>query len=206
MVQRQLQAVFDQLPPAAVKLGMLYSPLIANSVVAFFRQHQRPPLVVDPVMIATSGAKLLKPAASKILREQILPLATLVMPNLPEAEVLTDLKLHSIEDLREAARAIRKQFGCSALVKGGHLAGSKEAVDVFWDGRQELLLRAPFVRGLKSHGTGCTYSAAVTAFLARRYPLTQAVKLAKEFITQAIARSQTAAGHSVLNSFWSAVS
>ena len=103
-----------------------------------------------------------------------------------------------------AARKLHERFGCAALVKGGHLRGLKEAVDIFFDGRRELLLTAPFVRGVSTHGTGCTYSAAIAGYLAQGLSLPQAVQRAKEYITQAIAQSRRAAGHSVLNSFWRA--
>jgi hydroxymethylpyrimidine/phosphomethylpyrimidine kinase len=107
-----------------------------------------------------------------------------------------------VEDLRRAARALHRRFGCAALVKGGHLRGLKQAVDIFYDGKEELLLSAPFVRGVSTHGTGCTYSAAITAYLTRGLPLNRAVQLAKEYITQAIAQRVTASGHSLLNCFW----
>ena len=129
-------------------------------------------------------------------------MAALVTPNLQEAEILVGARLRSVEDLRKAARELRKRFGCAALVKGGHLRGLKDAVDIFYDGRQELLLSAPFVRGVSTHGTGCTYSAAITGYLARGLSLPQAVSRAKEYITQAIAQSRSAAGHSLLNCFW----
>jgi hydroxymethylpyrimidine/phosphomethylpyrimidine kinase len=199
IVRRQIEAVFDELPPAAVKTGMLYSAPIIRVVAAFFRRHQRVPLVVDPVMVSTSGAQLLKPAAVKALCTELLPLATLVTPNLAEAEILVGEKLTSVTDLRAAARELHRRFGCAALVKGGHLRGLKEAVDIFYDGRQELLLSAPFIRGVSTHGTGCTYSAAIAGQLARGHSLPRAVQCAKEYITQAIAQSRTAAGHSVLN-------
>jgi hydroxymethylpyrimidine/phosphomethylpyrimidine kinase len=198
MVRRQIGAVFDELPPAAVKTGMLYSAPIIHAVAGLFRRWERVPLVVDPVMVSTSGARLLKPEAVKVLRAELLPLASLVTPNLDEAEILVGAKLTSVTDLRAAARTLYQQFGCAALVKGGHLRGLREAVDIFYDGRQELLLSAPFIRGLSTHGTGCTYSAATAAHLARGWALAVAVQRAKEYITQAIARSQAAAGHSVL--------
>jgi hydroxymethylpyrimidine/phosphomethylpyrimidine kinase len=199
IVRQQLEAVFEELRPAAAKTGMLFSTPIIHAVADFLRHRGPVPLVVDPVMVSTSGTPLLKPAATKTLLMELLPLATLVMPNLPEAEILAGRKLRSIEDMRWAARNLNERFGCAALVKGGHLRGFREAVDIFYDGRQELLLSAPFVRGLRTHGTGCTYSAAVTGYLARGHSLVQAVQRAKEYITQAIARSQRAHGHSVLN-------
>jgi hydroxymethylpyrimidine/phosphomethylpyrimidine kinase len=202
IVRSQLKAVFAELHPAAAKTGMLYSGPIIRAVVEFFRQKRQTPLVVDPVMVSTSGARLLKPAAVRLLCEELLPLATLVTPNLDETEVLLDRKLSSVEDLRAAAREIYRRFGCAALVKGGHLRGLRDAVDIFNDGREELLLRAPFVRGISTHGTGCTYSAAIAAYLARGFSCSQAVQRAKEFITQAIATSRWTNGHSVLNPFW----
>lgn len=201
IVRRQLEAVDEGLRPAAAKTGMLYSAEIIRTVGEFVRHH-RLPLVVDPVMISTSGARLLREAAVKTLCRELLPVATLLTPNLHEAEILTKARLSSVEDLRGAARMLHAEFGCAILVKGGHLRGLRQAVDVFYDGKHELLLSAPFVRGVSTHGTGCTYSAAVAAYLSQGSPLFEAVTQAKEFITQAIAQSQVTAGHTVLNSFW----
>lgn len=199
MVRAQIEAVFAELRPGAVKTGMLFSAEIIRAVVDFFSTGHRPPLVVDPVMVATSGAVLLKPSAIRALKGQLLPLAALVTPNLDEAEILVGRKLHSRADLRAAAREIHERFGCAALVKGGHLRSEREAVDVFFDGRTLTELCAPRVRGVSTHGTGCTYSAAIAAHLARGEKLSRAVALAKPFITRAIARSRRAAGHFVLN-------
>lgn len=202
MVGLQLESVFAELSPAAAKTGMLCSSEIIRVVCRFFRNRKkRPPLVVDPVMLSTSGAALLQHAAVKLLKSDVLPLATLATPNVPEAEFLLDRKLQSVEDLRAAAREFHARFGCAALLKGGHLRGGKEAADVFFDGKNELLLSAPFVRGISTHGTGCTYSAAITAQLARGRTLPTAVRLAKEYITRAIARHHLANGHPVLNHF-----
>jgi hydroxymethylpyrimidine/phosphomethylpyrimidine kinase len=126
----------------------------------------------------------------------------LVTPNLQEAEALTGASIKSENDLRASARRIHETFGCAALVKGGHLKGSREAVDFFYDGRAELMLTAPFIGGVSLHGTGCTYSAAITAYLTKGESLPNAVAAAKEFITQAIAQSVRAGKHDVLNSFW----
>jgi hydroxymethylpyrimidine/phosphomethylpyrimidine kinase len=201
MVQRQLSALFEQLVPAVAKTGMLYSAGIIHAVADFFRARTVP-LVVDPVMVSTSGARLLQPAAIQALCRQLLPLATIITPNLSETEALLDVSLSSVEDLRQAAKKLHARFGAAALVKGGHLRGLNEAVDIFYDGSEELLLSAPFVRGLRTHGTGCTYSAAIAAHLARGSSLPEAVVKAKEFITQAIAKSQAAGRQSVLNWFW----
>jgi hydroxymethylpyrimidine/phosphomethylpyrimidine kinase len=202
IVRRQMKAVFEELPPAAVKTGMLYSEEIIRVVANFFKSRPGVPLVVDPVMISTSGASLLKPSAIRLLTNGLLPLASLVTPNLDEAAVLVGRKLKSVEDLRFAAKEIHRRWRCAALVKGGHLRNSAEAVDIFFDGKNELLLSAPFVKGVHTHGTGCTYSAAITGFLACGEELPDAVAKAKEYISQAIAQSCDVGKHSVLNPFW----
>ena len=197
LVRRQIDAVFAEFQPAASKAGMLYSAEIIRVVAHFFRKN-RSTLIVDPVMISTSRTQLLKSSARKVLIDELLPIARLIMPNVPEAQVLLGKRISSAEDLRAAAREIQKRFGCAALVKGGHLRGLKVAVDIFYDGKQELLLSAPFIRRVRTHGTGCVYSAAVTAFLARGCSLPSAVQRAKQYITQAIAHSQKAGKHDVL--------
>lgn len=203
IVRAQIEAVFAELRPAAVKTGMLFDTAIIREVARFFRELRGPvpPLIVDPVMVATSGERLLKPTALRAMQDELLPLATLITPNLDEAEILAGMKLKSVEDLRAAARAIHQRFHCAALVKGGHLRGLREAVDVFYDGHTELLLSAPFVRGVSTHGTGCTYSAAIAAHCALGHGLPHTVQLAKEFITRAIAQGYRAGKHSVLNPF-----
>jgi hydroxymethylpyrimidine/phosphomethylpyrimidine kinase len=200
-VRQQLEAVFEELRPAAVKTGMLFSTEIIRAVADFFKKPKRPPLVVDPVMISTSGAPLLKPAAINFLREQLLPLATLVTPNLDEAETLTGRKIASVENMRVAAREIHARFGCAVLVKGGHLRGLRDAVDIFFDGRTELLLSAPFIKGVLTHGTGCTYSAAIAAALASNHDLPLAVEIGKRHVTAAIMRSYHIGIHSALGHF-----
>ena len=121
---------------------------------------------------------MLKPSAIKAICDKLLPRAALVTPNLDEAELLLGMKIHEEEDLRTAARRIVERFGCAALVKGGHLRGSRYAVDIFNDGKMELMLTAPFVRGVSTHGTGCTYSAAIAAACALGVPLPEAVERA----------------------------
>jgi hydroxymethylpyrimidine/phosphomethylpyrimidine kinase len=199
MVRQQIEAVFAELPPRAAKTGMLFSTAIIREVAAFFSTGERPPLVVDPVMVATSGAHLLKPSAVRALLDELLPCAALVTPNLDEAQILVGRKLRNVNELFAAADEIHRRFGCAALVKGGHLRGSREAVDVFYDGDEMLALGAPFVRGVSTHGTGCTYSAAITAHLALGRSLRDAVQLSKSFITSAIRHSLRAGKHTVLN-------
>ena len=191
--------MFDELPPQAIKTGMLYSAAIIKEVAGFLNQARpRPILIVDPVLIATSGARLLKTSALQALREDLLPLADLVTPNLPETEALTGFAVHDPEEMRAAARMLHATYGCPALVKGGHLAGWPEAIDIFWDGTTELMLRGPLLREAKLHGTGCTYGAAVTAYAARGDSIEKAVRHGKDFITTAIHQSVTIGRHRVL--------
>jgi hydroxymethylpyrimidine/phosphomethylpyrimidine kinase len=197
MLRLQLEAVFDGLCPASAKTGMLKSAANVNAVAEFLK-NRKVPLVVDPVMVSTSGAKLLDRAGIRALCEKLLPLACLLMPNLYEAGILAGQIPSSPEAMRRVARVLHQRFGCAVLVKGGHLRGFKEAIDIYYDCRQELLLSAPYVHGIRTHGTGCTFSAAVTAWLARGLPVPQAVQRGKEYISQAIALSRKTAGHWVL--------
>ena len=205
VLRQQIQAVFEELRPAAVKTGMLFSAENVRVVANFFRHPpsaiRHPPLVVDPVMVSTSGARLLESAAVKILMEKLLPLATLVTPNLDETEILVGRRPASVEEMREAAREIQSRFDCAALVKGGHLKNAREAIDIFFDGKIELLLSAPFVKGVRTHGTGCTYSAAICAALALGHGLPHAVEIGKGFVTTAISRSYRIGKHFELGHF-----
>jgi len=198
MLRQQIEAVFAELPPAAVKTGMLFSVGNIRVVVSFFQNWKwdkgNRKLVVDPVMVSTSGARLLQPAAEKVLKEKLLPLAALVTPNLDEAEILAQQKIRSPEQMRVAAREIHSNFGCAVLLKGGHLNNSLMAIDIFFDGKTELLLSAPFVKGVSTHGTGCTYSAAICAALALGHDLPAAVEVGKNSITEAILASYKIGG------------
>jgi hydroxymethylpyrimidine/phosphomethylpyrimidine kinase len=202
MVHRQLDALFAELPPAAAKTGLLHSEAIIRTVADFWKPHRKVPLVVDPVMVATSGALLLKPIARQAMENHLLPLAALVTPNLDEAEILARRKLRTIEDLRDAARIIHERFGIAALIKGGHLRRLPQAVDIFYDGKNELFLSAPFVKGVSTHGTGCTYSAAVAGYLAQGFSLPDAVAKAKQFISNAIGNAYRIGAYYGLNTFW----
>jgi hydroxymethylpyrimidine/phosphomethylpyrimidine kinase len=202
LVRQQIEAVFAELPPRAVKTGMLFSSAIIRNAAVALAAAPRVPLVVDPVMVATSGAVLLQPAAIRALQHLLLPRATLITPNLDEAELLLGRRLRSLDDLFAAAEELHQRFGAAVLVKGGHLKLGAEAVDVLFDGRRFTVLKARRIRGVSTHGTGCTYSAAIAAGLARGQSLSGAVRAAKRFITRAIARSYRAAHHPTLN--WSA--
>jgi hydroxymethylpyrimidine kinase/phosphomethylpyrimidine kinase len=200
-VADQIGAIFATFPVRSVKTGMLFSSEIIHAVIDSLAKT-RVPLIVDPVIVSTSGSTLLKPKAVKALISQLLPRATLATPNRMEAERLLGMTISSPEELRQAAKEFHGRFGCAALVKGGHLASGSSAVDFYYDGQVELLLEAPFVRGIATHGTGCTYSAAIAAYCALGRKLPEAVIAAKEFISNAIAASYKCGAHSVLNCLW----
>ena len=195
-VAAQVRLLLRSFPVGAVKTGMLYSAAHIQAVMAELDGF-RGGLVVDPVMVASTGDPLLEPAAVEAYRTQVLPLATVITPNLDEAAVLLGRRIESEAGLEPAARDLREAFGCAVLLKGGHLAGDL-AIDVLVAGTGQVFrFETPFVRGGATHGTGCTYSAAVAAGLARGWPLPDAVREAKRFITRAIATGfvwQAAAG------------
>jgi hydroxymethylpyrimidine/phosphomethylpyrimidine kinase len=184
IIAAQIDAVVTDIGADAVKTGMIASSEIIRVVAAKVREHQLSTLVVDPVMVATSGDRLLREEAVDALRAELLPLATVTTPNLPEAEVLTGRAVTSLEQMREAARQIVGLGARSVLVKGGHLTG--DAVDIFYDGQQFLELLAPRINTTSTHGTGCTLASAIAALLARGEPLDAAIRGAKAYVTAAI--------------------
>ncbi|MCX7723503.1 MAG: bifunctional hydroxymethylpyrimidine kinase/phosphomethylpyrimidine kinase [Verrucomicrobiae bacterium] len=206
IVKLQLEAVFDELPPAAAKTGMLYSAEIIRVVARFFQgMRRRTPLVVDPVMVATSGAALAQRAAVRALKELLLPIATVVTPNLHEAEVLSGKSIRTAHEMCAVARELQAEFGCAVVVKGGHLEHPRYVLNCLADGRGCKMFRAARVTGVSTHGTGCMFSAAVAARLARGDALDSAVREATRFVSRAIAESRffgRAGKHSVLNAFW----
>jgi hydroxymethylpyrimidine/phosphomethylpyrimidine kinase len=191
MVMAQLEAVASHYSPSAAKTGMLYSAEIVLAVARFFKRHPKIPLVLDPVMVSTSGRRLLQASGVQALRKELLPLALVVTPNVAEAEILIDSKIRSLEQLRAAAGTIYKTYGCAALVKGGHLVEGPDAIDFLHGPDGEWMLSSRRISGVKLHGTGCVYSAAIAAWLARGKTLVKAVELAKAEITRQILAART---------------
>jgi len=185
-VVAQIAAVAEDFEVRATKTGALGSAEIIEAVAAALEEHTLPNLVVDPVMISKHGDPLLTPGAVDVLKAGLLPKASLVTPNLHEAAVLLGRAVGSEAEMRDAARAVCDLGAAAALVKGGHLPGG-EAVDLLYDGSEFVRLAAPRIETLHTHGTGCTYSAAIVALLARGETLVNAVREAKEFISRAIA-------------------
>ncbi len=183
-VAQQIDSVLDDIRIDAAKTGMLSSAAIIEVVAAKARAHRIDRLVVDPVMVAKSGAPLLQPDAVKAMAAHLLPLALVVTPNLPEAEALSGLTISGLDGMREAARRIQGLGARCVVVKGGHLPG--RAVDLLFDGRTFEELDAERVDTPHTHGTGCVFSAAITAELAKDKSVTESVVTAKRFITAAI--------------------
>lgn len=186
-IAAQLDAVAEDFNIAAVKTGMLFSREIVELVARKVVKHGLTPFVIDPVMIAKSGAKLLQDEAIATYKEELLPLATLVTPNAHEAAHLTGQEAaRTVEDLREAAQALYALGPQAVLVKGGHLEEGQEATDVLYDGAHFHTFSARRIDTPHTHGTGCTYASAVAANLARGFPLREAVARAKRYVTGAI--------------------
>ena len=188
----QLDAVLEDIPPNAAKTGALGSAEIVLAVADAARRFTFP-LVVDPVMVSKHGQPLLPAEAATALREQLIPAATLITPNVPEAEALTGIAIRNLEDMRLAACRLRETGAQAVLIKGGHLGGA-ESTDLFFDGALWREFPAPRLETRHTHGTGCTYSAAITAGLALGMTPVDAVARAREFIHQAI-RTNPGIGH-----------
>ena len=202
VVAAQIDAVVSDIPPDAVKTGMLSSLAIIDIVAAKATEHAFSPFVVDPVMIAKSGDRLLREDAVRALRERLVPLADVLTPNVPEAEVLVGRSLVSDDDMRGAAREVVGLGAKAVVMKGGHREGDA-VVDLLFDGDEFHEFSADRIETTSTHGTGCTFASAIASFLARGERLPDAVGHAKEYLTEAIRRAQPIGhGHGPVNHFW----
>ncbi|MHA1617020.1 MAG: bifunctional hydroxymethylpyrimidine kinase/phosphomethylpyrimidine kinase [Candidatus Njordarchaeales archaeon] len=186
VIKLQIKAVVEDIGVDAAKTGMLRTSEIIKAVAGEVKNYDFP-LVVDPVMIAKSGAPLMDPEARETLIKELLPLAKVVTPNLNEAKALTNMDIKNVEDMKKAAKMIVEKYGCeAAIVKGGHVEVGEEAIDVmYWNG-EYYFYKTPRIDSKNTHGTGCTFSAAIAAELAKGQPLSKAVEKAKKFIYLAI--------------------
>ncbi|MFB6280076.1 MAG: bifunctional hydroxymethylpyrimidine kinase/phosphomethylpyrimidine kinase [Salinibacter sp.] len=186
LVAAQMDAVAGDMDVAAAKTGMLSAPAIIETVADRVQAHALFPFVVDPVMISKTGFKLLQDEAIETLVNVLLPLATVVTPNVHEAEHLTDVSIETPDDLRTAAESLLDHGPDAVLVKGGHLSGADEAIDVLVTAEAERSFAAPRIDTTHTHGTGCTYASAIAAHLAHGHELAAAVERAKRYVTGAI--------------------
>jgi hydroxymethylpyrimidine/phosphomethylpyrimidine kinase len=193
MVSEQIEVLLKNFRVGAIKTGLLCSAEIVCAVAQIIQDGEKKtarsiPLVVDPVMIATSGDNLLEPKAVEAYKNKLFPLATIITPNLDEAALLLETTIDNRRQMASAAKALAKKYHASILLKGGHLRGHN-AIDLLFHQGELREFSAPFVRGVETHGTGCTYSAAITAGLASGFSLEQAIARAKKFVTESIKRS-----------------
>ncbi|MDO4732816.1 MAG: bifunctional hydroxymethylpyrimidine kinase/phosphomethylpyrimidine kinase [Bacillota bacterium] len=183
-LRQQLDMVFQDIRPDAVKIGMVSSPALIRVIGERLRAYQAENIVLDPVMVATSGAALLAEEALQCLREELLPLARVITPNIPEAELLSGRSIRGEKDMLAAARCIGESCSCAVLLKGGH--SISDANDLLYSGGELRWFRGKRIENPNTHGTGCTLSSAIAANLAKDFSLEEAVQRAKEYISGAL--------------------
>ncbi len=181
---QQIDAVFTDIYPDAVKTGMVADGELIKVIAERLRFYKAGNIVVDPVMIATSGARLISEDAVRVLEEELMPIATVVTPNIPEGEVLSGIRISDKADMEEAAKIIRNRFGCAVLLKGGH--SISDADDLLYEKDSARWFKGRRIDNPNTHGTGCTLSSAIASGLARGFTLNQSVVQAKEYISGAL--------------------
>ncbi|TPF97248.1 phosphomethylpyrimidine kinase [Bifidobacterium sp. UTCIF-39] len=201
IIADQIDAVFEDIRPKAVKIGMLDNPDIMQVVADKLVEYQAENVVIDPVMYAKNGAPLMDPNCIDSLIRIVIPHADVLTPNIPEAECISGLKITDLEGQKAAAKAIQEMGCTSALVKGGHATG--DAIDVLYDGKNFYEFSAKRINTKNTHGTGCTYSSAIAANLALGHPFHEAIDRAKKYVTMAIEHSlELGNGNGPTNHFW----
>ena len=182
---QQIDSVFEDIPPDAVKIGMVSSSKLIRVIAQKLKTYKAENIVVDPVMVATSGSKLIADDAVRILTAELLPIATIVTPNLPEAEVLSGMSIQSPDDMVAAAKRINEAYGCAVLCKGGH--SLNDANDLLYANGSYKWFEGKRIDNPNTHGTGCTLSSAISANLAKGFDLYDSVRRAKDYISGALA-------------------
>ena len=181
---QQIDAVFEDIRPDAVKIGMVSSAELICTIAGRLRHWRAENVVVDPVMVATSGARLIAEDAIETLKEELLPLAAVATPNIPEAEILSGMRIHDENDMLAAAKAISERYGCAVLCKGGH--NVNDANDLLYAGGEAIWFYGKRIHNPNTHGTGCTLSSAIASNLAKGCDLQTAVRRAKDYISGAL--------------------
>ena len=203
IVELQIDAVINDIGVDAVKIGMLSTREIVLSVSEKIAEHNIENVVLDPVMLTSSGDSLLEQDAKESLVNELLPKSYVLTPNIPEAEALADMKIRSVDDMKRASEIIKRLGPENVLIKGGHLDNASEALDILYDGKSFHEFKTKRFLTKNTHGTGCTYSAAICAGLAKGSSIMESVREAKNYIGMAIENSfDVGAGHGPLNHFW----
>lgn len=207
IVKGQIEAVMEDIHPDAIKIGMVNDCNTIRAIAETLKKYQESfqHLVIDPVMVSTSGCRLMQEDALDVFITELLPLATLLTPNIPEAEILANRKIENAEDIKAAAAAISK-LGCRyVLIKGGHFDGEEKIDYLFEDGKQKTSYRGISVNTRNTHGTGCTLSSAITSYLAREMDMNTAIAMAKTYLSGAILAGKDikiGEGHGPVNHFY----
>ena len=183
-LEKEINAVFEDIFPDAVKIGMVSSSALIEVIAQRLKFYQAKNIVVDPVMVATSGARLINDSAISTLKEKLLPIANIITPNIPETEVLSGMKISDKNDMEKAAVSIGEKFKCAVLVKGGH--SINDADDILYSNGKITYFKGKRIDNPNTHGTGCTLSSAIAANLAKGYSLEKSVERAKEYISGAL--------------------
>ena len=183
-LEKEINAVFEDIFPDAVKIGMVSSSALIEIIAERLKFYQAKNIVVDPVMVATSGARLINDSAINTLKEKLLPIANIITPNIPETEVLSGMKISDKNDMEKAAVSIGEKFKCAVLVKGGH--SINDADDILYSNGKITYFKGKRIDNPNTHGTGCTLSSAIAANLAKGYSLEKSVERAKEYISGAL--------------------
>ncbi len=203
MIQNQMTAIFEDIPPDAVKVGMLSSSDCMIAVAEKLREFRPEHVVIDPVMVAKGGCSLMQQQSLQTLIQEILPLAEVLTPNLPEAEAIAGMEIHTIEDMKKAARQIYSMGPRCVLLKGGHLSEDLDAKDILFDGTDFYSYTTKRIATKNTHGTGCTFSSAIAANLALGKSIPEAVSDAKHYITMAISHAlELGKGHGPTHHFY----
>jgi len=207
IVKGQIEAVMEDIHPDAIKIGMVNDCDTIRAIAETLKKYQESfqYLIIDPVMVSTSGCRLMQEDALDVFITELLPLATLLTPNIPEAEILAGMKIENAEDIKAAAAAISK-LGCRyVLIKGGHFDGEEKIDYLFEDGKQKTSYRGISVNTRNTHGTGCTLSSAITSYLAREMDMNTAIAMAKTYLSGAILAGKDikiGEGHGPVNHFY----
>jgi hydroxymethylpyrimidine/phosphomethylpyrimidine kinase len=205
-VAQQIDSVLQDISTDAIKIGMLHDIEIIDFVVNCLKQHRNKKIVIDPVIVAKDGSKLLRDDAVEKLRTDLFPLATLITPNLYEAEILLNYDICSYEAMQKAAKKLSQWGSYAVLLKGGHMAGLQSRDCLYINATKEIYwLGSNRIETVNTHGTGCTLSAAITALLAKEYSLFEAINQAKEYLSQAIdsgSQYRIGAGHGPVHHFY----
>ncbi|HWQ29703.1 MAG TPA: bifunctional hydroxymethylpyrimidine kinase/phosphomethylpyrimidine kinase [Negativicutes bacterium] len=187
MISKQMKAIFEDIRVDGLKIGMVSQTATIKAIAEGLGYYKPIGIVIDPVMVSKSGCHLLQPEAKAALASILLPLAAVVTPNIPEAEVLTGMKIYSVEDMKKASKKIMELGPGNVLLKGGHL--DADATDLLYDGKDFRIFKSRRLNTKNTHGTGCTLSAAIAANMAKGYPVAAAIERAKKYITAAIENS-----------------